>query len=106
MGRSSPSPHSLLQNCRGPGLPPAVKQSMGKTSASCHLVLRCCLPAAQWEKVCAIQAMAPTPGSNPAMGFPLPTLNYGLARVISRGETFSLEQPPWAGTPSLSSPQE
>lgn len=34
------------------------------------------------------------PGSNSAMGFPLPALTRGPARVTSRGEHFSLEQPP------------
>lgn len=46
------------------------------------------------EKIYAIPAMASTPGSNPGMGFPLPTLTHGPARVTSRDEPFSPKQPP------------
>lgn len=35
----------------------------------------------------------------PCHEFPLPTLTHGPARVTSRGEPFSLVQPPWAGSP-------
>lgn len=98
-GRSSPSPHSLLQRTRPS---PGYEANHGQN-------FRLILPGAPLlsasspvgEGLCHPSHGSST-GIQPCHGVPLPTLTHGPARVTCRGEPFSLEQPPlgWSPLPS------